>query len=124
MTWHIAVKQSLRAFAPCHNRKTDSSFPRMTEATMPSNASLMQKLRNKWRSKEGICLALGAGVSASCGLPTWNELISLLHFRRANRDLWESYRPYPNYLLAASTHFLRLQNDSPEIAAEKITAGS
>jgi hypothetical protein len=70
-----------------------------------------------------ISFFLGAGVSASSGIPTWDELVTAMYFRYMAAEEWGRLRPYPNYLYAASRHLIRRMKESPDIIIRKLKTG-
>lgn len=82
-----------------------------TEAVAALNAAF---------DKKNLTLYLGAGVSVSNGLPTWNQLILAMYFAAISEERMHGWRPFSNYLYAIAEYQLERSQEPLEIMARKI----
>ena len=69
----------------------------------------------------GLTFYLGAGVSKSNGLPSWEELVQALYFITLNDESFiYELKPYPNYLFALAEWVLKQKNEPLDIIIRKI----
>jgi hypothetical protein len=83
---------------------------------------IKQELKDVYQ-QGNISFFLGAGISKSNGIPTWNELVTAMYFRYMDAESWGKLSPYPNYLYAASRRYIKRLEESPEIIIRKIKLG-
>lgn len=77
------------------------------------------RLRQAFSDRE-LTLYLGAGVSVASGLPTWEKLVLSIYFATISEQQLGNWRPYPNYLFAISSWYLREVQEPLEITARKL----
>jgi hypothetical protein len=74
-------------------------------------------LRKAFKS-HNLSIYLGAGVSVSSGLPSWDQLVLLMYFRTLKADM--PFSVYSNYLLAMADWLLKKKNDPLDVVIRKI----
>ena len=79
----------------------------------------VSELRKAFK-KKNLTLYLGAGVSVSNGLPTWNQLILAMYFAAISEERMHGWRPFSNYLYAIAEYQLQRSEEPLEIMARKI----
>lgn len=85
-----------------------------------SNTHHFDALREAFK-KGNLTFYLGAGVSASNGLPSWEELVQALYFTTLGDESYiYNLRPYPNYLFALAEWVLEQKNEPLDIIIRKI----
>lgn len=122
----------LARLAAAHSEHLDASVATLTLAPLTRAAEgkpsdwrvardvLLEELQEAYRS-EGICMFLGAGVSAGSGLPEWNDLLAALFLEVFNKQLptGVSESALPALVAAAA----ELNSKSPLLVARYLRRG-
>lgn len=90
----------------------------VADAQQPERETILAALKRAYDSKQ-LTIYIGAGVSHSSGLPTWEQLVLSMYFRALSHDNLEGWKPYPNYLFAIAEWYLKKTGEALDVVARK-----
>ena len=82
-------------------------------------ATSIQSLQRAFQH-HNLALFLGAGVSVSNKLPSWEKLVLSMYFSTISEQKLGGWRPFSNYLYAISEWYLNNMDEPLEITARKL----
>lgn len=82
-------------------------------------ATSIQSLQAAYQTNN-LALFLGAGVSVSNKLPSWEKLVLSMYFSTISEQNLGGWRPFSNYLYAISEWYLENMDEPLEITARKL----